>query len=556
MERLDADDVVRLMVGYRDALALHREVLDRLNVYPVPDGDTGKNMLGTLEAVVAGLRGCDADLVSVCGTVSKGALMGSQGNSGVILCQVLRGLMSRFERADAEGDPIDHRVFAEALTLASEGAYRAVQTPVEGTILTVVRETAEAVFGHRGPMIDLLETARTAAASSLERTPDLLPRLAEAGVVDAGAAGFVLLVDAALTLLDGRPLPEPEVPSLTAAELVAQGGGAMPGHRTTDHDLQLDVSDHRYEVMYLLEAPEATDDAIDAFRGVWATIGDSIVVVGGDGIWNCHVHTNDIGAAIEASLDIGKPKRIRITDLFEQVEEERWVREADPTIGATADPVATGLVVVCNGTGQERMFRELKVQGIVSGGQTMNPSVGMLTEAVERVNAPEVIILPNNTNIVAAAEQVDALTDKRVVVLPTRSVQEGLIAAEHRDPESDLDANLERMRDSVAEVVCGEVTMAVRDSGSPVGEVAEGDWIGLGPAGIASIAGDAGSAAIGLLDVLITDEHGWVLCVAGADADENVIRRIKDWLGGHRPDVEIEVVAGNQPHYPYLFAVE
>src|SRR5438067_22328 len=332
LESIDAAHLREVVVGYRDALRAHQEKLNRLNVYPVSDGDTGTNMALTLESVVSALDGAD-DMGTTCKAISHGSLMGARGNSGVILSQVLRGMTDTIKESAA----VDGTAIAEALRHASEAAYSAVMRPVEGTILTVVRESATAAgaAAANGDGLDrVLEAAATAAGESLARTPELLPVLKEAGVVDAGAAGYVLLLDVLLHVVDGRPVPEPELvaaarPTLSTAAVAA--GHVEPEGAT--------VTNLRYEVMYFLEAP---DESIPAFKNVWAGIGDSIVVVGGDGIWNCHIHTDDIGAAVEAAIETGRPRNIRVTDLMEQVEEERWVREAPPDEPAPpSEPVPT-----------------------------------------------------------------------------------------------------------------------------------------------------------------------------------------------------------------------
>ncbi|MET0739051.1 MAG: DAK2 domain-containing protein, partial [Acidimicrobiales bacterium] len=372
-EHLVADDLRAAVVTFRDLLRSHQDPINRLNVYPVPDGDTGTNMALTVESVVTELDGTAGDMAATCKAIGHASLMGARGNSGVILCQVLRGLTNVL----ADSDEVDGSTWAGALTEASAAAYGAVGTPVEGTILTVVREASEAgaeAAAEGASLVAVLDRSKAQGADALTRTPDMLPVLKEAGVVDAGGAGFLLLLDALLHVLDGRPLPEPdtiEVPDEDLAQTMA--------HAAHDEGDEGGIADLRYEVMYLLEA---TDGTIPAFKDVWAGIGDSIVVVGGDGLWNCHIHTDDIGASIEAAVDIGRPRNIRVTDLLEQVEEERWVRDAAPElVGVIAStPVPTAVVAVCTGDGIRRIFHSLGVQGVVLGGQTMNPSTAQLLE--------------------------------------------------------------------------------------------------------------------------------------------------------------------------------
>ncbi|HEX6237690.1 MAG TPA: DAK2 domain-containing protein [Acidimicrobiales bacterium] len=551
LDHLGATDLRCVVEDYREALAAHREPINRLNVYPVPDGDTGTNMSLTLVSVCEALDGVSDDLPAVCKAISHGSLMGARGNSGVILSQVLRGLLGVVEGAGT----LDGRTLAAALRAASDAAYQAVMRPVEGTILTVVREAAEAAEAAASEterLVDVLDAARRRADTALQSTPDLLPVLAEAGVVDAGGAGLLLLFDALLHRVDGRPVPEPRV-----GEGVVRADAHLV-HQTAEEPTE-EVGDLRYEVMYFLEA---ADESVPAFKDVWAGIGDSIVVVGGDGIWNCHIHTDDIGAAVEAALDAGRPRDIRVTDLHEQVEEERWVREAT---GAgevvevpphATEPVTTAVVAVAAGDGIKRIFYSLGVQGIVAGGQSMNPSTADLLAAVEAVPAEQVIILPNNKNIIPVAEQVDAHTRRTVRVVPTRGIAEGFAALMGYDPEALAEANAAEMLSLAGNVVACEVTRAVRDSTCPLGPIKEGDFIGIAREGIRAIEATVGAAAIRLLEALVTDEHEIVTIIEGEGATAGDTRQITEWLDENRPGVSPEVHHGGQPLYPYLFGIE
>jgi uncharacterized protein len=553
IDRLDPGALCRSMAEFRDALRAHQANINRLNVYPVPDGDTGTNMALTLESVMTELDALDgsSDLTAVCQAIGHGSLMGARGNSGVILSQVMRG----FTTVVREAGQLDAPTMATALTAAASAAYEAVMRPVEGTILTVVREAAEAAAaassaGHN--LVETLDASRVRAGDALDRTPELLPVLAQAGVVDAGGAGFVLFLDALLHVVDGRDVPPPtddegivgEHPTLVAAQ---------PSHGHDPHD----VGDLRYEVMYFLEAP---DDTIPAFKEAWAAIGDSIVVVGGDGLWNCHIHTDDIGASIEAAIDVGRPRTIRVTDLHEQVEEERWVREAAASAEAepdgAAEPVGCAVVAVATGGGVQRILRSLGVHRVVAGGQSMNPSTAQLLEAVEASPSEQVVILPNNKNIVPVAQQVDSQTTKSVRVVPTHSVVEGLASLLAYDPEAPAEVNLGYMSAAAGSVTAGEVTSAVRDSSCDLGPIRAGQFIGIGPGGIRAIADSLDAVAVQLLDSIVEGDHELVTVLEGDGASAAVSRRITEWLGEHRPDVEIEVHHGGQPLYPYLFGVE
>jgi DAK2 domain fusion protein YloV len=547
-ERFDASDLRAVVRGYGDALRAHKTVINRLNVYPVPDGDTGTNMTLTIESVVAELDGSRDDMAATCKAIAHGSLMGARGNSGVILSQVLRG----FCEVVRDHEHVDGPLFAAALHAAATAAYGAVMKPVEGTILTVVREASEgataAATGGDG-LLSVIEAGRTAGEDALARTPDLLPVLKEAGVVDAGGAGFVLLLEACLHVADGRPLPEP------AEEIDLVGVGTRP-MREIEQAHEAGGSDLRYEVMYFLEAP---DDTIPGFKDVWAGIGDSIVVVGGEGLWNCHIHTDDIGAAIEAAVDVGTPRKIRVTDLLEQVEEERWVREAEMTPiepAAASEPVPCAVVAVATGDGIRRIFYSLGVQVIVTGGQTMNPSTAQLLEAVEKAPADDVVILPNNKNIIPVAEQVDGQTTKKVRVVPTRGVAEGFASLLAYDPQASGDVNADSMAAAAANVVAAEVTRAVRDSSCDLGSIAEGDYIGVGLGGIRALAPTLELACEQLLEELVENSHEIVTIIEGEGATPACTRHIEVWLQDNRPGVTAEIHHGGQPLYPYLFGIE
>ncbi len=562
LESLSAAALRSTVVTFRDTMKVHQAGINRLNVYPVPDGDTGTNMARTLDAVVAELElldqlpDADPGIGATCDAISHGSLMGARGNSGVILSQILRGLASTLKDA---GEATGAKV-ADALTAASAAAYQAVLKPIEGTILTVVRAAAEgaSAASHDGAnLAGVLRAARTSARDALAHTPEQLPVLKDAGVVDAGGAGFVLLLDAALHVVDGEPLPEPDEgdgPSPEQLEAVAHRHAA---------DGEVDVSELRYEVMYFLDL---VDDRIQAFKEGWGEIGDSIVVVGGDGLWNCHVHTNDIGAAIEVALDLdGRPRQIRVTDLFVEVADEHAHREAalhgghPPFTGHSISlpAVTCAVVAVASGDGLVELFGNLGVQGVVTGGQTLNPSTAELLAAVEAVNADQVVVLPNNKNIIPVAEQLASLTPKQVVVVPTTSMPEALAALVVYDPEASADDNGAEMADAASSVATGEITQAVRDTNSPAGAIAEGDWIGIVRGdGIVAVADGVVEASTRLLGTLVTPGREIVTIVLGADATGADTDAIVAWLDDQLPQVTVEVHRGGQPLYPYLFGVE
>ena len=592
-EAVSSADIVAVFRAYRDALGKHRGVLNRLNVYPVPDGDTGTNMALTLEAVVAELdlavvppgeetaQGAEAGagMGAVAQALAHGSLMGARGNSGVILSQVLRGIAS-VARAHPEG--LGPAEVAEALAHAAESAYAAVSNPVEGTILTVARAAAEAAKGAlalEAPpdlrLIRVLEAAREAAARALAGTAEQLPALKAAGVVDAGGAGLLLLFDSALHIADGRAVKAPPartgdargVPGAAVAQL-GLGDKAGLGDREGDGPDRdgtgagpEEVGDLRYEVMFFLEAP---DEAIPGFREVWAGCGGSIVIVGGDELYNCHIHTGDIGAAVEAAIEIGRPRQIRVTDLAEQVEEERWVRDAEAS-GAQSEPaeepVTTAVVAVCAGEGVKRIFRSLGVHHFVRGGQSANPSVAEILEAISEAAAEQVVVLPNNDNVVPVAEQAAANAGKKVRVVPTGGIAEGFAALLEYDPEADVDTNADVMGDAAARVLTGEVAQASRDASTAAGPVRRGDWLGISRQEVRAVVpapASAADAAIALLRVIVPLEPSYemVTLIEGEGATAAGTRRVVGWLSEEHPGICAEVHHGGQPLYPYVLSVE
>jgi DAK2 domain fusion protein YloV len=557
MELFGADEIRQTVVTFRDAMKAHAPGINRMNVYPVPDGDTGTNMARTLDAVVAELEGADHAMAPTCQAISHGSLMGARGNSGVILSQILRGLVSTI--SESTDGKVNASRMAEALKRASAAAYEAVLKPIEGTILTVVRESADAAavaVSNGATLSATLQAARAAGRDALARTPDMLPVLKDAGVVDAGGAGFLLLLDSAIHVADGEAMPEPDnsegpsVEQLEAVSLRHSGDGSV------------DVSELRYEVMYFLDLE---DSRLSDFKTAWGSIGDSIVVVGGEGLYNCHIHTNDIGAAIEAPLLLsGRPRQIRVTDLFEEVAEEHAAREAAlgapvhaRPISSALPPVTCAVVAVASGEGIAELFGQLGVQGVISGGQTSNPSTAELLAAVEHMNSRQVIILPNNKNIIPVAQQVDALTTKEVRVVPTCSMPEALAALVSYDPEASAESNARSMAAVAESVATGEITQAVRDTHTDAGQVTSGDWIGIVRGdGIVAIAGTLVTAASQLLDHLIDDQRELLTIITGVDATAAQTDHIVAWVSEHRPDVAVEIHGGGQPLYPYLFGVE
>ncbi|HWD24199.1 MAG TPA: DAK2 domain-containing protein, partial [Acidimicrobiales bacterium] len=444
-DSVGAPDLVEVVTRFRSALERHESTINRLNVFPVPDGDTGTNMLRTVEAAERAVAAGGDPLVAL----AKGSLMGARGNSGVILSQILRALTAAFVT-----HPLDAEAFAGALRLASDAAYASVLRPVEGTILTVARGASEAADGAGTDVADVALAARDGAIDALARTPDLLPVLREAGVVDAGGAGLVQLYEAFVSVIVDAEMPVTlGLPSAVEALI------ATAAPRVTAPSDATPTDDLRYEVMFLLETADAE---IDGFKTRWAAIGDSIVVVGGDGIYNCHIHTSDIGGSLDAAVEIGRPLEIRVTDLREQVGalESGLLRVGVATTSPFdlhRNPSVTDVVAVASGSGVASILRSLGVAEIIEGGQSMNPSTEELLGGIGSAVSRDVIVLPNNANIIPVANEAAKLAGRAVVVVPTTSVQAGIAALVAYDPGATAESNAPLMNEAAGRVTAGEV---------------------------------------------------------------------------------------------------
>lgn len=540
---LRAEDIKAVIHRYHECLSDYREALNGLNVYPVPDGDTGTNMTLTMGSVIDSFEP-DQTMQAVAEALTHGSLMGARGNSGVILSQILRGLADTFRT----GDEVGVTQLVSALDRASTAAYKAVQRPVEGTILTVLRESAEAAKAggtQAGEDVAvLLRAVYERGVEALENTPELLPVLKQAGVVDAGGAGFLLLLSSFLEVVTGAEVELPERVLRARADLDAiQPSGAETG-----------VADLRYEVMYLLDADET---GVERLRSVWSELGDSIVVVGGEGRWNCHIHTDLIGPSIEAGIEAGTPRDIKITDLAEQAGDVR-LHGSDgfqPLPEAAASPI--GVVTVVAGAGLVGVFRQLGVQGVATGGQTMNPSTEDLLRVVESAPADVVVVLPNNKNIVPVAEQLDGLTTKAVSVVPTRSVPQGVAAMFGYDPSDDqLYSVIDDMAAAASSVVTGEVTRAVRDAVVDFGSISRGDWLGIADGTIVVADPDLETTLRGLVAAVLMPGAELLTVYSGEGSSPATTKALEAWLSELHPHMEVAVIEGGQPVYPYLISLE
>jgi uncharacterized protein len=540
--------VVRRFVDVAvDALAAAREEIDALNVYPVPDSDTGTNMYLTMSAARDAIHQAvadDADLPTALSAFRRGALLGARGNSGVILSQLLGALVGRMARAE-DGDR-NATVMAEAMAEASEAAYAAVGTPVEGTILTVARAASDAAVRRarddRARARDVFAAAAEAAREALAHTPEQLEPLRAAGVVDAGGRGLSVVLDAAETVLTGRrPLPAPQ-PIGTHTIPVAAGGA------------DLRPEGPAYEVMYLLDA---ADDAVAGLRESLAPLGDSLVVVGGEGLWNVHVHVDDVGAAVEAGIAAGRPHRIRVTHFAEQVAQQATQHEAQ---AARRTQARSGrrIVAVSAGPGLARLFTDAGAI-VIEGGPGHRPSTGMILEAVAGSGAAEVVILPNDQDSVRAA-RIAARTaeedlDVRVAVIPTEAQVQGLAALAVHEPARGFDADVLEMTATARHTRHGAVTIAARRAITMAGPCEPGDVLGVIEGDFALVGHDLADVATRILERMLGAGGELVTLVAGPGSG-GLAQHCQEYVADRHAHVDVVVYDGGQDRYPLLMSVE
>jgi DAK2 domain fusion protein YloV len=534
-------EVVRRFVDVAvDALAAAREEIDALNVYPVPDGDTGTNMYLTMSAARDAIHqaGADnADLVTALAAFRRAALLGARGNSGVILSQLLGALVARIGRAGS-GER-NATLMAAAMVEASEAAYAAVGTPVEGTILTVARAAAEAAVRRAGDerarARDVFAAAAEAAREALARTTEQLEQLRAAGVVDAGGRGLSVILDAAETVLTGRrPMSVPQ-PIGTHTIPVAAGQA----------DLRADGP--AYEVMYLLDAD---DGAVPALREALAPLGDSLVVVGGDGLWNVHVHVDDVGAAIEAGIAAGRPYRVSVTHFAEQV--------AAAASRLRGRRVGRRIIAVSAGPGLARLFGDAGAI-VIEGGPGNRPSTGMILEAITASGAAELVILPNDHDSVRAS-QIAARTaeedlDVRVAVIPTEAQVQGLAALAVHEPARRFDADVLEMTATARHTRHGAVTIAARRAITMAGPCEPGDVLGVIEGDFAVVGHDLNAVAIEILERMLGGGGELVTIVSGAGGN-GLAAHCEEYVADKHAHVDVVVYDGGQDRYPLLLSVE
>lgn len=522
-------------------LGAAREEIDALNVYPVPDGDTGTNLFLTFEAARQAIVDAEPEsLVSALTVFARGALLGARGNSGVILSQLLRAGADQLMR----GNPLEPgRLLADTLVLAADASYAAVAKPVEGTMLTVARAAATAASEAAAEAPDdlaaqmgfVIRAAAAAARDALERTPDQLEVLRLAGVVDAGGRGLCVIFDAAEEALTGRRPPVP----------TSRRHPALPVPHAVDPGADLSADGPAYEVMYLLDADDAQ---IGPLRDTLGGLGDSLVVVGGDGLWNVHVHVDDVGAAIEAGIEAGRPYRVRVTHFAEQVR---------AAAGRRADG-SRGLVAVAAGNGLAALFADAGAE-VVPGGPGRRCSTGEILVAVRATGSAEVVVLPNDPDTLAVAEAAaQAARDEgiRVAVIPTRAQVQGLAAIAVHESGRSFDEDVVHMTSAAGHARHGAVTVAARDAMTMAGPCRLGDALGVVEGDFAIVGTELAATAVEVVERLLAGGGEMVTLVSGADPDPALADAVRGHVERTHSGVDVVVYDGGQERYPLLIGVE
>ncbi len=525
-------------------LEKNKAAIDALNVFPVPDGDTGTNMSMTMQSAVHELKALpeDASAAKVADALSMGALRGARGNSGVILSQIFRGFSRAFKGADA----VDAQLLSKALTMGSEAAYKAVMKPKEGTILTVSRRIAEdvALLAEQGANVyRIVDEILTSGERALADTPNLLPVLKEAGVVDSGGKGLLTIYRGFKLSLDGE--------EIEAYEEVAETPGSI---ETLDADaLSADELAFGYctEFFIIHPNPDFTDADVESFASHLKHIGDSVVVSREDGALKAHVHTNSPGKALQMALRLGELDQLKIENLREQNRasaEERKRSEKE-----------FGVIAVSAGDGLDELFTALSADALISGGQTMNPSIDRIASAINKVNARTVFVLPNNSNIILAAQQAADLTHKRVILIPTKTIPQGVAALMAFSADASAEENEQNMREAIASVVSGAVTYAVRETKFNGTPIKKGDVIGLIDNHLSVVGNSVGETCCDLISKMI-EQFGEDACTVtlyyGEGQDAEGAAALVETLSQKHPNADFLTQSGGQPLYYYYIAVQ
>ena len=555
--------LARMFLAGAKNLDSKKDWINELNVFPVPDGDTGTNMTMTIMSAAKEVSSLtNPTMAELAKAISSGSLRGARGNSGVILSQLFRG----FCKVIKEYDEIDVTILCEACQKAVETAYKAVMKPKEGTILTVAKGAAEKALelsDETEDVVTFVEEVIKQAEYVLDQTPEMLPVLKQAGVVDSGGQGLVQVLKGAYDALIGKEI-----------DYTIEGAptGAAPAKISAETEAEIKFG-YCTEFIIVLNAP-MSDNEEHAYKAFLESIGDSIVVVADDEIVKTHVHTNDPGLALQKALTFGSLSKIKIDNMREEHQEKlikdsqnlaaQQKAEEEAYEAAQADEKTNnmpakkmGFVSVSIGEGMNEVFRGLGVDYLIEGGQTMNPSTEDMLNAIEHVNAKTVFILPNNKNIIMAANQaVDLVEDKQIIVIPTKTIPQGITALVNYIPDHSAEENKEQMMAEIENVKTGQVTYAVRDTEIDGKTIKQNDFMGIGDKSILSVGTDLRATTLEMVDAMVDEDSAIVSIYFGSDSDEDSANELAAAIEEKYPDVEVEVNDGGQPIYYYVISVE
>lgn len=543
MSIIDGKSLKKILSGVYFNLDNHKQELNSLNVFPVPDGDTGTNMSLTLKSAYNNLQSTASDNIGeVIKAFSNGSLMGARGNSGVITSQILRGVA----KGIGESESIDVLVLRDIMSSACKVAYNAVMQPTEGTILTVIRgaaEFAEENYQNYTDVKEFFKDITEEAARVLDTTPDMLPVLKQAGVVDAGGRGLVVMMEGALNYNNLSNYDEKEEVTVKAPE----------------HNHQSEVSGDikfGYCTEFLIESENG--DYLQ-FRNKISSLGDCLIVVGGEGLIKTHIHTNNPGKVLEEALKLGQLKDIKIDNMRIQHSHVVMGHEADVYLDPYNNPDETkkyGFVSISTGDGFEKIFEELGVDQVISGGQTMNPSTETILEAVKKINADDIFILPNNSNIILAAEQAKELSEKNLHILKTKTVPQGVVAMLSFDEDNSVEENFDEMTEALEAVRTAQVTFSVRDTEMDGLKIKKDDFIGIEGGKILATGKKVNKTTLELLEKVVDDEASLLTVYYGSDVEDKIVNELERKLKRVYKDIDVEFIRGGQPLYHYIISVE
>lgn len=540
IQYIDGKQLRDMFVSGANNLQNNKDLVDKLNVFPVPDGDTGTNMSLTISYAMKELSKVEGDDITNIGkALSKGSLMGARGNSGVILSQIIRG----FAKAIEGKENLSTEELAKAFKNGSDTAYKAVIKPIEGTILTVVRESGEYAVQackKEKDLIKFLELVIKEANESLNRTPNLLKALKEAGVVDSGGKGLVLIYEGMLSSLRGNSI-----------QIQDSSASNVSTVEISNNQINPDDIKFGYCTEFILESNSISDTEI---RDIMMKYGDSLAVVGDEGVIKVHVHTNDPGLVLQDALKHGQLVTIKIENM--RVQHENLVLEAQDETASSVEEKEFGFIATSMGEGLAKIFKDFGVDHIIEGGQTMNPSTEDFMNAIEHIHAKNIFIFPNNSNIIMAANQAKELSEKNIIVIPTKNTPQGFTALVNFNGDATVQENEEAMMQSLGLVKSGQVTYAVRDTVMNDIEVKEGNIIGIAEGNLLGAGDSVDKVTSQLVEKLVDEDSAIITLFYGEDVSEEEANNLRDELEEKFEDIDVELYYGGQPLYYYLISVE